>query len=122
MVACLERGADCLHMVQLMPLPSLNLIILHHLYPDWFCLSGSGLPKLSWKKRPLNGCVCFIIELTTIIMNSDILVTDVCRQHKTSYYDNFDNQQLQDQVRVVCDARKIFLLHRNRQRFCKNSE
>ena len=85
--------------------------------PFWFRLTQVVL-----EKRPLNGCVCFIIELTTIIMNSDILVTDVCRQHKTSYYDNFDNQQLQDQVRVVCDARKIFLLHRNRQRFCKNSE
>ena len=27
MVACLERGADCLHMVQLMPLPSQNPIV-----------------------------------------------------------------------------------------------
>ena len=27
MVICLERGADCLHMVQLMPLPSPNPII-----------------------------------------------------------------------------------------------
>jgi len=26
-VVCLERGADCLHMVQLMPLPSPNPII-----------------------------------------------------------------------------------------------
>ena len=26
MVICVERGADCLHMVQLMPLPSENLI------------------------------------------------------------------------------------------------
>jgi len=26
-VICLERGADCLHMVQLMPLPSQNPII-----------------------------------------------------------------------------------------------
>ena len=26
MVVCLERGADCLHMVQLMPLPSQNPI------------------------------------------------------------------------------------------------
>jgi len=27
MVICLERGADCLHMVQLMPLPSQNPVI-----------------------------------------------------------------------------------------------
>ena len=30
MVICLERGADCLHMVQLMPLH----LKLHHLLPD----------------------------------------------------------------------------------------
>ena len=27
----------------------------HHLNPDWFYLSGTGWPRLSWK-RPLNGC------------------------------------------------------------------
>jgi len=50
---CLERDADCLHMVQLMPLPSQNLIIsLPHLNlnPDWFYLSGTGLPRLSMKR------------------------------------------------------------------------
>jgi len=35
-------GADCLHMVQLMPLPSQNPIILWQLNPDWFYLSGTG--------------------------------------------------------------------------------
>ena len=39
-VFCLERGADCLHMVQLMPLPSRHL--LSHLNPDWFYLSGTA--------------------------------------------------------------------------------
>ena len=29
--------------------------LLHHLNPDWFYLSGTGLSRLSWK-RPLNGC------------------------------------------------------------------
>jgi len=24
--------------------------LLHHLYPDWFYLSGTGLPRLSWKR------------------------------------------------------------------------
>ena len=49
-VICLERGADCLHMVQLMPLPSPKPHhILPHLNPDWFYLSGTGLPRLSWK-------------------------------------------------------------------------
>ena len=42
----MERGACCLHVVQLMPLrdktpPSL----LPQLSPDWFYLSGTGLPK-----------------------------------------------------------------------------
>ena len=30
--------------------------LLPHLNPDWFYLSGTGLPRLSCKKRPLNGC------------------------------------------------------------------
>ena len=25
--------------------------------------SGTGLPRLSWKKRPLNGCVCVFVYL-----------------------------------------------------------
>ena len=29
--------------------------LLPHLNPDWFYLSGTGLPRLSWKKRLLNG-------------------------------------------------------------------
>jgi len=47
-VIYLKQGADCLHMIQLMPLhpktPS------PHLNPDWFYLSGIGLPRLSWKE------------------------------------------------------------------------
>ena len=45
---CLERGADCLHMVQLMPLHPHHL--LPHLNPDWFYLSCTGLPRLSGKR------------------------------------------------------------------------
>jgi len=45
-VICLEQGADCLHMVQLMPLPSENLL-LPHLNPDRFYLTGTSLPRLS---------------------------------------------------------------------------
>ena len=29
--------------------------LLPHLNPDWFYFSGTGLPRLSWEKRPLNG-------------------------------------------------------------------
>ena len=47
-IICLERGADCLHMVRLMPPPSQNPII--SCLSDWFYLSGTGLPRLSWKR------------------------------------------------------------------------
>ena len=40
----------------LMPLPFHHLLL--HWNPEWFCLSGTGLPRLSWKKMPLNGCCC----------------------------------------------------------------
>ena len=39
-VICLQQGADCLHMVQLMPLPSKNPVIS--------CLIKSGLVLLFW--------------------------------------------------------------------------
>jgi len=50
-VICLEHVADCLHMVQLVPLhpkTPLSLAVLPHLNPYWFYLSGTGLPRLSW--------------------------------------------------------------------------
>jgi len=42
MVICLERGANDLHMVQLMPLP-LHHVLLHY-NPEWFCLSDASFP------------------------------------------------------------------------------
>jgi len=62
MVIYLERGAD-LHMAQLMLLPltiscsSKSRLVL----PEWFCFSGAGLPRLSWKKRPLNECSSSVV-------------------------------------------------------------
>jgi len=55
-VICLQRGADCLHMVQLMPLPSQNPIIsCLKSNPDWFYLSGTraypGCPGKEAVKR-----------------------------------------------------------------------
>jgi len=56
MVICLKWGAD-LHIAQLMPLPltiscsSKSRLVL----PEWFCFSGAGLSRLSWK-RLLNKC------------------------------------------------------------------
>ena len=49
-VICLERGADCLHIVQLMPLHPKTRHLLPCLNPDWFYLYGTGLPRLSWKR------------------------------------------------------------------------
>jgi len=54
-VICLERGADCLHMVQLMPfaIPKPHHL-LPHLNPDWLYLSGT---RLSWKRGRETGVV-----------------------------------------------------------------
>jgi len=55
MIMCLERGANDLHMVQLMSLPP------HHhasLKSDWFYLCGAGLScsaKEAVKRLSLNG-------------------------------------------------------------------
>ena len=55
-VICLECGADCLHMVQLMPPPSQNPIIFasfksRPVLPFWYRLTQVVL-----EKRPLNRC------------------------------------------------------------------
>jgi len=55
-LACLQRGANDLHMVQLMPLPPHLLL---HQNPDWFNLSGAGLPRLSSKKDHYMGVLLF---------------------------------------------------------------
>ena len=47
-VICLDRGANDLHMVQLMPLPPYHFLL--HSNTNWFYFSGAGLPRLSWKR------------------------------------------------------------------------
>jgi len=54
-VVCLERGANDLHVIQLMPLPPHHLLL--HKNPEWFYLSGAGLPRLFWKRSRETG-VC----------------------------------------------------------------
>ena len=56
MVICLQRGADCLHIVQLMPLhpkapSSLASFKSRLALPFWYRLTQVVL-----EKRPLNGC------------------------------------------------------------------
>jgi len=45
-------------------IPELHLL-LPRFNPDWFYLSGTSLPLLSWKKRSLNGCLC---ESTAVLL------------------------------------------------------
>ena len=70
-VICLERGADCLHMVQLMPLhpkipSSLASFKSRVVLPFWYWLT-----QINLEKRPLNGCSkclishsCYLYYLT----------------------------------------------------------
>ena len=56
MIICLERGADCLHMVQLMPLnpktpSSLASLKSRLVLPFWYRFTQAVL-----ENRPLNGC------------------------------------------------------------------
>ena len=55
MVICLERGANDLHVVQLMPLPPHHLLLQQN--PEWFILLLTAYPGCPGK-RPLNICVC----------------------------------------------------------------
>ena len=66
MVMCLERGAGCLHMVQLMPVPSQSPIISCHLTRDWFYLSGQGLPRLFWKRGCYTGVAVVIVVVVEL--------------------------------------------------------
>ena len=56
MVICLERGANDLHMVQLMPLPPHNLLLLQN--PEWFILLVTAYPGCLGKKAVKRSCVC----------------------------------------------------------------
>jgi len=47
MVMYLKRGADCPADATAIPKPHR---LLPHLNPDWFYVSGTGLPRLSWKR------------------------------------------------------------------------
>ena len=61
MVICLEQGADCLHMVKLTPQHPKPHHLLPHLNPDWFYLSGTGLPRLSWERGRYTRAVVVVV-------------------------------------------------------------
>ena len=73
MVICLERGADCLHMVQLMPLHPKSHHLLPHLNPDWFYLSGTSLPRLSWKEVVVVVVVVYCCHAVLLCERSDVM-------------------------------------------------
>jgi len=65
-VICLERGADCLHMVQLMPLhpktpPSLASFKSRLVLPFWYQLTHVVL-----EKRLLNWCSSLVSEVCEV--------------------------------------------------------
>jgi len=60
-VICLERGADCLHMVQLMPLHPQTLSSLASFKSRLVYLSGTGLPSLSWKRGRSTSVVLVVV-------------------------------------------------------------
>jgi len=63
-VICVERGANDLHMIQLMPLPICHLLPYGN--PDWFNLSGASFPRLSWKRGHEMGA-CLISSIWSTI-------------------------------------------------------
>ena len=59
MVICLERGANDLHMVQLMPLPPRRLLLQQN--PKWFILLVLAYPGCPGKKAIKWLCVCVCV-------------------------------------------------------------
>ena len=41
-----------------------------HLNPDWFYLSGTGLPRLSWKRGHRAGEVVLVVVVTVAVKKS----------------------------------------------------
>ena len=78
MAICLERGADCLHMVQLMPLhpetpSSLASFISRLVLP--FCYQHT---QVVLEKRPLNGCSVVAVMSKEIGWSKVLLPTFRC--------------------------------------------
>ena len=59
MVICLERGANDLHMVQLMPLPPHHLLLQQN--PEWSILLVPAYPGCPGKKAVKRVCVCVCV-------------------------------------------------------------
>jgi len=88
MVICLERGANDLHIVQLMPPPPHHLLL--HLNPEWFGLSGASLPRLSWTKRLLNVCLSVCLREVKLLSGYKVKISTLIM---TKHYTKLHNQQ-----------------------------
>jgi len=69
-VICLQRGADCLHTVQLMPLlpktsSSLASFKSRLVLPFWYRLTQVVL-----EKTPLNGCSSSVVVVVVVVTES----------------------------------------------------
>ena len=94
MVICLERGADCLHMVQLMPPHPKPHQLLPHLNPFWYRLTQVVL-----EKRPLNGCSSNLGDNTHTFNGPLSGTTRVSRYQKGKT--NLDFTEARDSARSI---------------------
>ena len=79
MVIYLERGADCLYVVQLMPLPPKTPSSLASFKSRWVLPFECRLAQVVLEKRPFNGCSSssYCNSLYLIILRSSFnLITD----------------------------------------------
>jgi len=60
-VICLQRGANDLHMVQLMPLPPRHLLLQQN--PEWFIFLVPAYPGCPGKKAIKRLCVCVCVSV-----------------------------------------------------------
>ena len=57
---------------------------LPRLNPDWFYLSGTGLPRLSWKRGRLMGVVVVVTVVFVTIVSTQCLTLLVEKQKEAS--------------------------------------
>ena len=71
MVICLERGANDLHMVQLMLLPPRHLLLQQN--PEWFILLVPAYPGCPGKKAVRQLCVCVYLWISDAVRRNRIV-------------------------------------------------
>jgi len=80
MVIWLEQGANCLHMVQLMPLHPKTPSSLASFKSRPVLPFGTGFMQVVLKKRPLNGCSSSCLDISVfqqVTLKPAVTCTDV---------------------------------------------